>query len=98
MSREVSKNWEVCTQSPNLRPQDRTHCPRGHIYDEANTRIVDNRGYKCRRCRACEAMREAGRNQSQKFKQWYEKNKVALSARRKAKRDAAKNSPARKTG
>lgn len=34
-----------------------THCPRGHAYDEANTAII--RG--CRRCRRCQAEKQAAR-------------------------------------
>lgn len=36
-------------------PAERTHCPQGHPYDEANTRIYKGR----RHCRAC--TKEAGR-------------------------------------
>ena len=38
----------------------KTHCPRGHVYDEANT-YIDKRG--CRNCRACR--REAARAKKQ---------------------------------
>lgn len=33
---------------------DRTHCPKGHPYDEANTRYRIKDGYVCRTCRTCD--------------------------------------------
>lgn len=38
---------------------ERTHCPAGHPYDEANTYITPGLGY--RRCRACHAVRSQAR-------------------------------------
>lgn len=38
----------------------KTHCPRGHAYDEANTRIVASTGYRaCRACRREDARAKA---------------------------------------
>lgn len=37
--------------------QQKTHCPQGHPYDEANTRWYDGRRY----CRGCESIRSQGR-------------------------------------
>src|SRR5438128_2748058 len=40
----------------------KTHCPRGHLFDEANTRIRRNGERQCRICnRAAEKARRAGR-------------------------------------
>ena len=45
---------------PPTRPAaDRTHCPQGHLYDEANT-IINNDGK--RRCRTCVNARARARN------------------------------------
>lgn len=58
------------TQADNMRDaaergrnagQRKTHCPSGHPYDEANTRIYDGRRY-CRTCVAeCSRRRRANR-------------------------------------
>ena len=43
---------------------ERTHCPRGHAYDEANT--IHFRGH--RKCRACERVRDRVRGPARKAK------------------------------
>ena len=46
----------------------KTHCPSGHAYDEANTKVTYHRDRTARRCRACAryaARRERRRVQSQ---------------------------------
>ena len=35
----------------------KTHCLRGHPYDESNTLIINNRGMKVRLCKACNKIR-----------------------------------------
>lgn len=30
-----------------------THCPRGHAYDDANTKVHFRGSYRCRQCRVC---------------------------------------------
>lgn len=43
---------------------DPTHCPAGHLYDEANTGYTSTgRGYMARRCRACDRERKRARRQ-----------------------------------
>lgn len=55
---------EAVTQAENLRrggyalwQRSKTHCPQGHPYDEANTRLYKNR----RMCRACRNAAERAR-------------------------------------
>ncbi len=42
-------------ESWSARNARKTHCPRGHAYDEANTHVVSSSGY--RQCRACHRLR-----------------------------------------
>ena len=35
----------------------KTHCPQGHPYDESNTWVTHEHGWRVRRCRACIAIR-----------------------------------------
>ena len=37
------------------------HCPRGHLYTEANTRLKDNGAGVSRQCRTCEREAQARR-------------------------------------
>jgi len=53
---------------PALRQRSKTHCPKGHEYDAANT-SVNARGY--RRCRAC-------------WRDYWSQNKDGLNAKRRA--------------
>ena len=41
----------------------KTHCPKGHPYDEANTRVYTNHrtGYTCRKCKQCQSDYNASR-------------------------------------
>lgn len=64
---------EVVTQAENARRGEianRTHCPRGHIYGEANTRVYKG-SYTARFCRACDRER------------WLLRKEKANAARRK---------------
>jgi len=45
----------------------KTHCPKGHPYDEANTILITNGGRKCRACR------------DERYKQWKRKSQDPLS-------------------
>lgn len=60
----VLANLEYCTRKQNVhhmfvlgraRPENgrraRTHCPQGHVYDEANTRLTKEGWRICRTCR-----------------------------------------------
>lgn len=40
----------------------RTHCPKGHPYDENNCIMESDRGYKHRRCRICKNARQFAYN------------------------------------
>lgn len=61
------ENLAYGTQSQNLRDgvlagthvhAKKTHCPRGHEYSEANTRVkIQRNGFPARWCRACEVIR-----------------------------------------
>ncbi len=56
-------HMEVVTPSENTKRQDhkerrKTHCPKGHEYNEENTRVT-NAGK--RQCRACDRLRQARR-------------------------------------
>lgn len=54
-------------QPRGIRMSDRTHCPQGHPYDEANTRHVTRRnGTKCRNCKKCESARASARYRARK--------------------------------
>jgi hypothetical protein len=45
----------------------RTHCPKGHAYDEKNAEVrVDNLGRRSRRCRACHSAEESARGRAQR--------------------------------
>ncbi len=39
----------------------KTHCVNGHFYDQANTYVVTDDGYRCRQCRLCHRLRERAR-------------------------------------
>lgn len=65
-------NLRYGTHSENMRdrvahgndPQARrTHCPSGHEYSEANTRVgIQSKNLRpCRKCRTCERLRQAAR-------------------------------------
>jgi hypothetical protein len=54
---------EPVTRAVNVRrspitPPGKTHCPKGHRYDEANTMLVRSRGYASRLCRARQRARQ----------------------------------------
>src|SRR4051794_5538943 len=54
---------EIVTHAENMRrsyPVRKTHCPRGHVYDEANTYVGASRKRQCRTCHR-ERMRERWR-------------------------------------
>ena len=68
----------------------RTHCKRGHRYDEANT-YIDRRG--ARNCRACarisrrkwqEANFESPEERRERERVWREKNRERIRARNRA--------------
>ncbi|MGW5427907.1 HNH endonuclease signature motif containing protein [Streptomyces sp. NPDC004059] len=91
------EHLEVVTNAENVRrgnagllERTRTHCPAGHPYDDANTRIRAN-GW--RDCRACEAAREdrrrEGRN-AQRRARWAA-NRDSINAKRRARRAAQQN-------
>lgn len=52
-----SQNTMENSGGPALANSRKTHCPRGHQYDDANTRITVSGGNIHRACRACEAER-----------------------------------------
>jgi hypothetical protein len=51
-----SDNMQDAASKGRLRGQDRTHCPKGHVYDEANTYVHKQKRY-CRVCKAEEQKR-----------------------------------------
>ncbi len=59
-------NIQDCHNKGRSRQAKTTHCPRGHEYDVANTRIATRNGRTYRKCRAChrewERVRNAKRN------------------------------------
>lgn len=70
-------HMEPVTQQENCKrglggkyPRNITHCPRGHVYDEANTRSYKNLR-NCRACNraACKQYREKKRNEDKKEEQ-----------------------------
>lgn len=63
------EHLEAVTLQENRRRRNanKTHCPRGHLYDEQNTRMQGDRfGYKTRVCRTCERA---------KNRRWYQANR-----------------------
>jgi hypothetical protein len=59
---------EVVTQAENIRRGsnyrgDRTHCPRGHEYTPANTRVKQGKYGTCRECRLCHNIRRREKRQ-----------------------------------
>lgn len=64
------------------RHRSRTHCPRGHLYDQANTHVRRRRGRADRACRACwaekraEARADPIRREAQRaYQAWYTRNR-----------------------
>jgi hypothetical protein len=64
---------EVVTNAENIKRglagrnnADKTSCANGHPYDERNTRMVyrPDGSFRCRRCRACEALWQRDRGRS----------------------------------
>jgi len=56
----------VVTNAENVRigrkwNREKTHCAKGHPFNEANTRHSISRGWKCRACRACQRLRNKKR-------------------------------------
>lgn len=61
------QHLEVVTHQENMRRGhfgQKTHCPLGHPYDEANTYYVPSTGY--RRCRACQKRWAGKQNEERK--------------------------------
>ena len=61
--------------SVDLRFENRTHCPKGHEYDQCNT-YINKQGH--RSCRACH--RESERKRRERQKQQYERNRSMKEA------------------
>jgi hypothetical protein len=88
------EHFEAVTSAENvrrgilgLRNRNRTHCPAGHPYDEANTRVRAN-GW--RDCRACDVARESARRErrnAQRRARWTA-NRDSINAKRRARRAA----------
>lgn len=88
---------EVVTNAENVRrgtvgllASSRTHCPAGHPYDDANTRVRAN-GW--RDCRACDVAREPLRRErrnAQRRARWAA-NRDEINAARRARRAAQQN-------
>lgn len=57
--RQRAKEILAIARHVRIMPADRTHCPKGHPYDEANTRWAKTKWGEQRICRACN--REVGR-------------------------------------
>jgi hypothetical protein len=68
------KHLEAVTQKVNARrgnaglvQKSRTHCPKGHEYNEQNTRYnYDRRGWILRDCRVCDRMQKAAKKKAKK--------------------------------
>lgn len=58
-----------------------TRCPKGHPYDEANTKVYAQPGKRARRyCRACRRWREATRTRVRTLERQIRRAKVALGS------------------
>lgn len=60
LAHNVSRSWLTEAENPRKnRNRDKTHCPRGHPYDERNTYLyVDGQGRRCRTCGREDAARK----------------------------------------
>ena len=79
------RHLEAVTRAENHKrsnhPGKRAHCPKGHPYDEQNTRLYQGRRY----CRAC--MAEVGRTRDREQMRKYQR---AYKRRQRAKLDRAR--------
>lgn len=60
------ENWRRGTSTSALNVQ-KTHCVKGHLFDEVNTYVRANGGRECRACRLAVARRDGGK--------WYQSKK-----------------------
>jgi hypothetical protein len=55
----IAENNRDCAAKGRNSEQRKTHCPRGHEYSPANTRMQKSRSGLCRVCRVCERIRHS---------------------------------------
>ncbi len=65
-----SANMQDASKKKRLHSLKKTHCPRGHPYSKANTRIyITAKGHRCRFCRECNRTKERNRARADRLVQ-----------------------------